>query len=356
LKVNNLEKYIYDDANSYIKPKDQLSTLLTNTEETSTRTFFINLQNQKKEEIRSEINKNTSQYLLAIYHTDQRTIPQQVMLTYASTSNKQKEATAHNAKMLRNHNEWVEFCLPMLANDNVRQAFSTFQQLLMDSPMENLPNSQDPFDRSPYSPLPINWSYPEFNKFLENQFRQQYETYFGDGNTLPLEGINNKLTILGQEIAKNNYVTAQKQRHEQHDKTYEPIINQLHLFFTLVIQTDSPQIATYMHNHQFTKAWHHLLVEELVTNDTSQSIVKPFSNYHTTLPKILISINSMIDSPKHMPSTCLSYGTNTSPLRQYDIFYRICRTKCLQHISKSTTLTSPTSSLDFLTKSVTTHV
>ena len=40
-----------------------------------------------------------------------------------------------------------------------------------------------------------------------------------------------------------------------------------------MITTNSPTIASLVEQHEFTKAWHQLLVEELVTRDTTQSII-----------------------------------------------------------------------------------
>ena len=78
---------------------------------------------------------------------------------------------------------------------------------------------------------------------------------------------------MGKTIEKETYVTSEKQKLEHHDKTYQPIINHLHQFFTQVISTNSPKIASLVEQHEFTKAWHQLLVEELVTRDTTQSII-----------------------------------------------------------------------------------
>ena len=272
IKQLNLEKYLNDEKHLYIKPKTLLSTALTNAEEKATRAFFANLQNSKKNEILEETNKNLQSYIIAIYATANCIIPNVVISTYCNTSHKRTDASDHNASLTNHHNLWVDNYRKSLSKVN-QILFNEFLIKIMEDPMNNPPSPSDQFDRSPHSPAPINWSQPEFHKYLTNKFNQQYETYSGDSEQLPLEGINNKLKIMGKTIEKETYVTSEKQKLEHHDKTYQPIINHLHQFFTQVISTNSPMIASLVEQHEFTKAWHQLLVEELVTRDTTQSII-----------------------------------------------------------------------------------
>jgi len=272
IKQHNLEKYLNDEKHLYIKPKTHLSTALTNAEEKATRAFFANLQNSKKNEILEETNKNLQTYIIAIYATAGCIIPRVVISTYCTSSHKRADADNHNASLTQLHNLWVENYRNSLSPVN-QILFNDFLVKIMEDPINNPPSPSDQFDRSPQSPAPINWSQPEFHKYLTNKFNQQYETYSGDSEKLPLEGINTKLKIMGKTIEKETYVTSEKQKLELHDKTYQPIINHLHQFFTQVISTNSPKIHSLVEQHEFTKAWHQLLVEELVTRDTTQSII-----------------------------------------------------------------------------------
>jgi len=158
-------------------------------------------------------------------------------LTYKTTTcSNQLSSTILNSPINKlqpakaQHNTWVTKTLKTIP-DNEKEAFADFHAQTLTNHTDT-PQGGDPYDRSPFAPAPINWSRPEFIRFLENKFPQQYETYTGDSEKLHLEVINNKLKIMGKTIEKETYITSEKQKLEQHEKNYQTTINQLHQFFT----------------------------------------------------------------------------------------------------------------------------
>ena len=230
-KTNNIEIHLYDVSKRYILPKRDLDNVLNNLENDAYTTFYLNLQNKKIQHVKEDVHDNMKNHMLALYAG--QIIPAELTSKYALTKTETNAVKTHN--------------------DNVIK----FKKIPKHAQAGTIISADD----------------PKYKVYVSQVMKNKYSSHGLNIENANIVTIKARLKEIGEEVTSINFVQQQKKDIENKQQTYKSSIPILNKFFTEIIKTNSPAIKECVDNHEFSKAWHTLLMEQLITNDTNMTII-----------------------------------------------------------------------------------
>ena len=228
-RTNDIEIHINDVNNRHILPKRDLENRLNNLETESLKVFYLNLQNQKLQVVREDICENMQKHMFALYAGE--IIPAELTKRFALSQNEKQAVKEHNQNI-------IQYKKPANKQGTI-----------------------------------MNVDDLKYQKYIKHLMKDRFSSHGVNIDVADTEIIRNRLRELGEEVNSINFIQQRKKEIEDKQHTYKSAIQILNKFFTEIIITNSPAIKECVENHEFSKAWHNLLTEQLVTNDTDMTII-----------------------------------------------------------------------------------
>ena len=230
-KSNNIEIHLYDVSKRYILPKRDLDNALNNLENEAYTTFYLNLQNKKLQHVKEDIHDNMARHMLALYAG--QIIPEELTSKIVLGQRETKAVITHNTNIIK------------------------FKKIPKHDQKGKIILATD----------------PKYKDYVNQVMKDKYSSHGLNTENANIKTIKTRLIEIGEEVTSINFVQQQKKDIEDKQQTYKTSIPILNKFFTEIIKTNSPAIKECVDNHEFSKAWHTLLMEQLITNDTNMTII-----------------------------------------------------------------------------------